>query len=409
MIHKLPQSWQSLPLHFFGQINQLRLNLRIASSGVLVVSILTLTLLLAGVASPVLAQTVGITQQPAATSVVCTGADVTVSISASGAVSGYKWYKGVNEISGQTSATLTLTNVQPGDTDGYTAQVLGTGGPIFANVFNLTVTQNVGITVQPDAGSVVCSGANITQTVSVSGTGPYGFQWIKGITNIQSQTTATLSLINVQQTPDADGYTLRVIGTCNNLLSNTFNLAINQAVAITAQPAPSSMVCEGANATAMVSVSGSGPFTYEWIKGVTPISSQTTATLNLSNLKPTDTDSYFVRAINPCNNVLSSPFNLTVGAVPTVTIILPNGSSVAVEGTYPTITLPPGGSANLRVIGGNYYQWTQLMDRIQGYEIRLQDANTTGQFQINRTGPYRLVVSSDSCGRIVEGQVVLQP
>ena len=439
----------------------------------------------------------GITEQPAATSVVCTSANVTVFISATTTGTISKWYKGVNELSGQTSATLTLTNVQPGDTDGYTAQVFSTNAPpLFSSIFNLIVRQNVGITVQPAAGTLVCSGADITQTVSVSGTGPYGFQWIKGSTNIASQTTATLSLLNVQQIPDADGYTLNVFGLCNSLLSNTFSLSINQAVAITVQPVAMSVVCVGSTVTATVSVSGSGPFAYEWIKGQTLITSQTTATLSLTNVQPGDKDSYFVRVFTSCNNVLSSPFaltvvsggvtlgaipsggafcentltqvvvsatvtgssatfkwyrnglevsgqtsatltlmnvqaaqagnyvliatsacssatstayNLTVGTVnPNVVITFPNGSTVVVNGAVPTITIPAGTQPTMLITGGALYDWTVIMDRINGYEIRAVESNTTGFFTIKQTGPYKLkVTGANGCTRRVEGVIVV--
>ena len=56
-----------------------------------------------------------ITTQPAAGSSVCPGTAITAGISVTGAVTNYQWYKGTAPVSGQTTATLSLTNPQPAD------------------------------------------------------------------------------------------------------------------------------------------------------------------------------------------------------------------------------------------------------------------------------------------------------
>ncbi|TAE26478.1 MAG: hypothetical protein EAZ91_17635 [Cytophagales bacterium] len=314
-------------------------------------------------------QSIGVTQQPAATSVVCTGASVTVFISATGDISGYQWFKGTTALTGQTSATLTLSGLQPGDTDGYTAMVLSTScGIVLSNVFNLTVQQNVGITMQPATGTLVCSGATVTATVSASGTGPLAYEWIKGQTLIPGQTTATLTLTNVQQATDADDYRVRVFTGCNNVLSDPFGLSINQAVAITAQPAASSVVCVGSDVTATVSFSGSGPFTFEWYKGATRVASQTTATLSLTNVQTSDAGSYSVRVITPCNTVSSTAFSLTVQQPVTTASLLSSGTLTCGNPSV-TLTTTAANATNFTLVNTG-------------------DSNGTGQFVVAAPGSY---------------------
>ena len=73
----------------------------------------------ADVAAPVLAQPV-FAKQPKTSTTVYTGGSVTLTAAAHGyPVPTYQWYHGVDPVPGQTSTTLTLTNVQPSDAGAY--------------------------------------------------------------------------------------------------------------------------------------------------------------------------------------------------------------------------------------------------------------------------------------------------
>ena len=324
----------------------------------------------------------GITVQPVAQSVVCAGGSVTAFVSVTGLITGYRWYKGTTLLSGQTSATLTLTDLQPTDTDGYTAQVLSSCGNVFATPFNLTVNAPISITTQPVAKSVVCAGATVTAFVGVTGTGPFLYQWFKGVNLITGLNSATLTLTNVQP-GDTDGYSVRVIGNCNNVLSTPFNLTVNAPITITAQPVAASVVCAGASVTAGISVSGTGPFAYQWFKGINALSSQTSATLTLTNLQPGDTDGYSVRVLGICNNVLSTPFNLTVNALPVPTLTA--SPSATITCTNPILTLTGG--------GGNTYRFSGPGASTPGI---VSQNPTAGTATINAAGVYSVTVTTAS-------------
>ncbi len=91
----------------------------------------------------------------------------------------------------------------------------------------------------------------------------------------------------------------------------------------------------------------------------------------------------------------------------TVVITLPNGSTVSVAGNLSTITLPPIGPLVLQASGGSSYERVIILDRINGFEIRQVDQNTTGLFPINRLGLFSLTVTGvGGCKRTI--QAVLQ-
>lgn len=85
---------------------------------------------------------------------------------------------------------------------------------------------------------------------------------------------------------------------------------ICQPLTLSAQPASGSAVCAQGRISTSVSVSGSNP-TYQWYKNGALVSGQTSATLSLTNLKPTDAGNYRV-VITGCNSLTSNIFSLTV-------------------------------------------------------------------------------------------------
>jgi hypothetical protein len=96
---------------------------------------------------------------------------------------------------------------------------------------------------------------------------------------------------------------------------------------ITTQPAAVTAIV-GGNATFSVVAAGTAPLAYQWLKGETPVTAGTAASLTLTNLVAGDAAAYRVRVTNPAGSVTSSSANLTVNAAP-------------VAGTKPAITTQP--------------------------------------------------------------------
>ena len=96
---------------------------------------------------------------------------------------------------------------------------------------------------------------------------------------------------------------------------------------ITTQPAAVTAIV-GGNATFSVVAAGTAPLAYQWLKGETPVTAGTAASLTLTNLVAGDAGAYRVRVTNPAGSVTSSSANLTVNAAP-------------VAGTKPALTTQP--------------------------------------------------------------------
>ncbi|WP_284645292.1 immunoglobulin domain-containing protein [Paenibacillus silviterrae] len=318
-----------------------------------------------------------ITSQPNAATVTA-GQTATFSVTANGDTPlSYQWKKDGNaltdggNISGATTATLSITNAQSSDAGSYTAVVTNAAGNTESNAATLTVNPAPvapSITSQPNAATVT-AGQTATFSVTANGDTPLSYQWKKdgnALTdggNISGATTATLSITNAQSS-DAGSYTAVVTNAAGNTESNAATLTVNPAPvapSITGQP-NAATVTAGQTATFSVTANGDTPLSYQWKKDGNAltdggnISGATTATLSITNAQSGDAGSYTVVVTNAAGNAESNAATLTVNA-------LTNAATPSI-GTQPADrTVNVGGSAPLSVTatvsdGGTMsYQW----------------------------------------------------
>lgn len=149
---------------------------------------------------------------------------VQFSVAASGfrPITGYQWRKnGSNlsnggNVSGATSATLTLTGVTDADEATYTVSVTNTNGSTLSAGALLTVNPPFApsFTEQPLA-QFLSIGQSAQFSVTVSGSGPFSYQWQKGSVDlvnggdVTGSTSSTLSIVNLDAT-DAGNYRVLV-------------------------------------------------------------------------------------------------------------------------------------------------------------------------------------------------------
>lgn len=342
---------------------------------------------------------VGTTVQPLASSVVCVGTTITTIVSATGTISGYQWFKGTTALSGQTSATLTLTNVQPGDTGDYSVQVDTPCNNTLTIPFSLTVQEPVGMASLANNGPLTCAQTSVTLTGTatnatsftllntgqtnatgqfvVSSAGSFTVRAstepptsansctatstasssvgsntaLPGVTLTASSLTFCSGTVTLTAgtgnsyefsgpglTQNGSGNTAIVTqgGTFSVVISGINGCTASAGLTITLVSGGVSLgaiptgggFCEGTLAQAVVPVTGS-PNTLQWYQDGVFVSGQHSATLTLLNVQTVQAGSYVLVATANCNSATSTAYSLTVGTViPTVTITLPNGSTV---------------------------------------------------------------------------------
>ncbi len=294
---------------------------------------------------------------------------------------------------GSPSSNSTVTVNQGGS---YSVLVTAANGcTVSQSISVVSNTVAPTVTITPGPGLTISSIQTATFTVSGSAN---SFTWSNGAstTAISVSVAGTYSVTGVNTTNGCSG-------TASVVLSVT-----SAAPIITTQPATASSVCEGASVMTSVVVSNSVTG-YQWLKGGSPVAGQTGPTLALGNVQVSDAGVYSLSATGPGGSTTSNGFTLTVNPVPTATITFPN--SVTVQGTGVPVVRVPSLSPPVvfQAFGGNLYERLIILDRINGYEIRQADSNTTGIFTITRLGLFTLTVTgAGGCKRtvqwIVQGQ-----
>ncbi len=265
------------------------------------------------------------TLQPVSNQSVKTGETVTFTISAAGTpVPSVKWLKNGSVIAGQTSSTLTLTNVTTADSAVYAAVAENTAGSATSSSATLTVLPppppNVApsFTLQPIKNQSVKTGATATFTVVASGSPAPTFKWLKNGSVIAGQTSSTLTLFKVTS---ADSATYAAVaenlaGTVTSTSSFLKVLASSVAPSLKSQPA-SQTVAVGSNATFAVEVEGSPIPSVQWYRDGSVILGAIGPTLVVDLVAVSDADAVFTAvASNTEGSVTSNGAVLSVASAP---------------------------------------------------------------------------------------------
>ena len=223
----------------------------------------------------------------------------------------------------------------------------GDGRPdvVFANSYDNTITiyQNQmpfgmvpTITSQPTNQDVV-AGESVTFTVAAQGAIPLSYQWTFNNTNLPDATNNFLTLANVQP-EQAGNYTVLVSNlagsaTSSNAVLTVYLPAIPPAIL---SQTPSQFVLLGNPATFSVTVSGSNPLGYSWVRNNVLIPGATNASYSLPNAQLADSGSQFYCLVTNAYGVASST-NVTLKVIDTIANDLFSGAIVISNGAYTNV------------------------------------------------------------------------
>ena len=187
------------------------------------------------------------------------GTNATLSVAASGtAPFDYQWYFDGAELPGQTNSNLSIGAAYLTNAGCYSVVVTNPYGAVTSSVATLTVLVITGEPVS-QTGAV---GTDLTLNVVTTGAVPYNFQWYFNGSLLAGETTAALSLNDLQLT-NSGNYWVVVTNLYGSVTSAVAVVTVGIAPGITAQPTNDAVVT-GSTASFSVAVSGTGPFTYQW-------------------------------------------------------------------------------------------------------------------------------------------------
>ncbi|MFA6961944.1 MAG: immunoglobulin domain-containing protein [Opitutaceae bacterium] len=309
-----------------------------------------------------------------------------------------QWYKDNVALSGKTTATLSLSNVQTGDAGSYSVTATNSAAPsgVASNAATLTVNPAPvapTFTTQPSS-QTVTAGDSVTFSVVVTGTPTPTLQWYKDNVALSGQTNATLSLTNVQS-GNAGSYTVKAINSTapSGVSSAAAILTVNPApVAPTFTTQPQSQTAiVGATVTFTAVATGIPTPTLQWYKDNVAISGQTGGTLTLTAVQFGDDVGYSVKATNSQapGGVTSATATLTLSLAPAAPVITlqPAASTTATIGD--TITL----SVDAIGIPTPSYQWKRAGVNLAG---QTGTTLTLANIQLAAAGDYTVLVTNST-------------
>ncbi len=130
----------------------------------------------------------------------------------------YRWrFQGVN-IQDATNSTLTVSNIVAGDQGGYDVIVSNFAGSVASAIATLAVTGPPTIARQPQNREAPVGGS-ATFNVLAAGLGPLSYQWQFNGGDLNGQTSATLSLVDIQA---------QNVGAYRVVVGNTFGSTTSQ-------------------------------------------------------------------------------------------------------------------------------------------------------------------------------------
>lgn len=243
--------------------------------------------------------------------IICEGAGVTFSVSATGDNLSYQWKKGGTPIAAAWSDTYVIGTATVWEAGNYTVEVTGTCGSVTSNVAELIVNSPTTITSQPQ-GLDQCQNTTATFSVGVTGAN-ISYQWQLDGQDLSGQTFPNLNVNGVDQTDEGD-YTCIVTGACGVETSDVAPLNVLEATAISIQSTNQS-ICEGGDFSFSVVAAGSN-LTYQWQLGGVDMNGETSGFISFTNVGPTLAGSYTVDVSGDCGAVSSNAMVLTVTETP---------------------------------------------------------------------------------------------
>ncbi len=211
----------------------------------------------------------------------------------------YAWFKDGLLIASQTTNTLTIASVVPTNAGTYWVVVSGACHSV-TNSATLTVNTPTSASALSDV--TQCIGGSATFSVLASGTGPFTYAWFKDGALLSGQTTNSLTIAPVNAT-NAGFYAVAVTGAANSV-TNSAHLVVNTPVSAT--PLMNLTNVAGSSATFSTVASGTGPFSYIWFKDGILIAGQTTNSLIIQSVAPTNAGLYSVVVSGACLSVTNS-------------------------------------------------------------------------------------------------------
>jgi hypothetical protein len=249
-------------------------------------------------------------------------------------------------------------------------------------------TPNMGppeILLQPQP-QVVFSGDDVSLCINLKDFSPYNYQWQRNEQNISGATSSCYNINSATSAANGGRYRVIVSNSAGTVISDSVTLTVNNPPppVITTQP-ESKTVQEGINLSLSIGATGKGTLVYQWQFNEQNISGATSATLNLTGLKPSSSGRYRVLVSSQYGVSISDTAVLIVNANPPPTIVTQPVGKTPSEGTQLVLSVTASG------VGTLTYQWQLNQQNIPG---ATSSSLLVSAVRSSANGRYRVIVGN---------------
>lgn len=340
--------------------------------------------------------------------VICQGETTNLTVTATGNIQSYKWHKNgieltnTGSITGTNTNTLVITNALTTDAGSYNCMVTGNCGiPVYSNPATVTVNKTTIIDVNP-TNKTVCAGNNVQFLVQANGS-ITGYQWYHNNNPITGANNNQLIINNVSKLNNGN-YTCKVLGLCNNPISNAANLTVYDTTKILFQPVGGT-ICQDGAINLNFGVSGDN-LLYKWYKNGSEAQQSTTISgidlniLSVANAAPADAGFYSCNVTGLCGNVASNTVQVNINEK---TQILTNPQNL-------TQCVGNGAWFTVAALGKNItYQWYKnsnpLTTNANISSVTMPTLNISN-LNLTDSGSYTCIITG-ACGNVESNAAIL--
>ena len=313
---------------------------------------------------------------------------------------GLQWFLDGSPVSGATSSTLLLEDVQLSQAGNYTVTATNSEGSATSDPALLTVSATPlppQITVEPaDASGDL--GGSVTLEVIATGSGTLEYSWTKDGSPVAGADAAGLTFDPLQES-DAGTYRVTVSNSAGSLQSGPALVTVFLPPLVDTAPVGQT-AAEGSDVTLSVAASGKAPLSYTWFKDGEEIAGETGPTLELNGVGAIDAGDYHVTVGNALGSESTAPVELVVTAPPAL-IAQPQPQAVLVGGTA-TFSVEAAGSGPIG------YQWFKESAALAGETgpsltlVGVGEADVAA-YSVEVTNPYGTTPSIPAGLTVTEG------
>jgi uncharacterized delta-60 repeat protein len=156
----------------------------------------------------------------------------------------------------------------------------------------------------------IAQGSNAVFSVTAVGEAPLAYQWMFNGEELEGATDPVLAISNAQF-ENAGTYSLRVANSRGTVVSPAIVLVVQSPPTILIQP-QTQVAVAGSTVLLSVNTDGSLPLFYQWFRGASALSNETSQVLTLSNVQPSVAGEYCVVVSNRVGSVQSTPARVIV-------------------------------------------------------------------------------------------------